>query len=102
MNRVPRHLILILLLGVVLLAPVFELFDQSEDLEQGTDFVLVLLSAFVSMGLFTLCKRIVCFLFRLLLIATVPTDTVIPFHNRSIEVEISPPKSLVLLGSLRI
>ena len=102
MCGIPRHAILILLLGLVLLAPVFELFDHTQDLEQGTDLVLVLLSAFVSMGLFILCKKIVCLLFRLLLIATVPADTFIPFRNRSIQVEVSPPESLALLGSLRI
>ena len=102
MNGIPRHAIVILLLGLVFLAPVFELFDHSQDLDQGTDLVFVLLCAFVSMGLFILCTRIIGFLFRLLLIATIPLDTFIPFHNRPLEVEIFPPESRALLGSFRI
>ena len=105
MHRLPRHLILILLLGllgVVLLAPLFECFDQSQDLEQGTDLVLVIFSVFVSTGLFILCKRMVCFLFRLLLIATIPADAFASLPNRSIQVEVSPPEYLMTLGSLRI
>ena len=105
MYRLTRHLVLILLLGllgVVLLAPLFECFDQSKDLEQGTDVVFVILSVFVSTGLFILCKRIACLPFRSLFIATVSADTLIPFSNRPLEVEISPPESLVVLGSLRI
>ena len=102
MHGIPRHAILILLLGVALLAPLFEFFDQGQDLEQGSDFVLVLLSVFVSMGLFVLCTRIVTFLFRLLVIALIPADTVNRFPNRSIEVEVSPPERLMMLGSLRI
>ena len=102
MRGIPQHVIVILLLGFVLLAPLFEIFDQSQDIEQGTDFVLVLLCAFVSIGLFILCKTFVCVLVHLLLIATVPADAFILLRNRSLEVEISPPKSLVLLGSLRV
>ena len=49
-------MIIALLLGVVLLAPVFEFFDDGKDLEQGTDLVLMFLSLFVSIGLFTLCR----------------------------------------------
>ena len=102
MHGIPRHAILILLLGVALLAPMFEFFDQGQDLEQGSDFVLVLLSVFVSTGLFVLCTRIVTFLFRLLVIALIPADTVNRFPNRSIEVEVSPPERLMMLGSLLI
>ena len=104
MHRLPRHLIRIFLLGllgVVLLAPLFECFDQSQDLEQGTDLVLVILSLFVSTGLFILCRRIVCFVFRLLLVATIPADAFVPL-NRSIQVEVFPPECLMTLGSLRI
>ena len=96
-----RHPILILLLAIVLLAPVFEFFDQSQDMEQGTDLVLVLLCAFVSIGLFILCKRMIHFLFQLF-IAAIPADALLPFRNRSVRIDVSPPECLVLRGSLRI
>ena len=102
MRGISRHAILILLLGVALLAPLFEFFDQGQDLEQGSDFVLVLLSVFVSTGLFVLCTRIVNSLFQLLVIAIIPAETSNRFSNRSIQVEVSPRERLMMLGSLRI
>ena len=102
MQEIRRHPILILLVGVVLLAPAFEFFDQSQDLDQGTDLVLVLISAFASIGLFIICTRMICFLFRLWLIATIPIDALFPVPNRSIRVEVPPPECLITLGSLRI
>ena len=102
MYRIARLTVIIFLLGLVLLAPAFELFDGGQDLDHGTDIVLLLLCVFMSMGLFTICKRIVSLLFRLLLIATVSAGRFIFFPNPSIQVEISPPENVVLLGSLRI
>ena len=105
MRRAPRHLILILLLGlagVLLVAPIFECFDESNDLEQGTDIVLLVVSLFVATGLFILCRSIAHLIVGLPRGATVPADTAVLFLNRSIQVEISPPKVLALLGGLRI
>ena len=94
--------IIVLVLGLVLLAPVFELFDDGKDVEQGTDFVLMLLCIFVSIGLFTLCRRLVSLLFQLSAIARVaePASSYPP--NQPIQVAVSPPECLLLLGSLRI
>ena len=102
MRRLPRHLILILVLGVILLAPLFEFFDEGQDLEQGTDFVLVLLATFMSTGLFVLCKRMFAFVVRVLVLETIPADPLVIFSNRSIRVEISPPECPAMLGTLRI
>ena len=94
--------VLILVLGLVLLAPLFELFDDSKDVEQGTDFVLILLSIFVSIGLFTLCRRLVSLFFQLFVIATIaePASGFPP--DQAIQVAVSPPESLAALGSFRI
>ena len=94
--------ILILVLGLVLLAPVFELFDDSNDVEQGTDFVLMFLAVFVSIGLFTLCRRLVSVLFQLFIIAKLAEPAPGPLADESIRVAVSPPESLALLCSLRI
>ena len=94
--------VLILVLGLVLLAPVFELFDDSNDVEQGTDFVLMLLSLFVSIGLFILLRQLVSLLFQLFIIAKVAEQDLGSLLNQSIQVPVSPPESLALLGSLRI
>ena len=102
MWRVTRSPILIILLAVVLLAPLFEFFDQSGDMEQGNDFVLALLCIFVATSLFLLCRRVIAFLFRLFLIAVSAPASVVPMANRSIETTASPPGSLLLLSSLRI
>ena len=101
MHQVRRHPIVIVLLGLVLLAPLFEFFDQSQDLEQGSDLVLVLLSVFASAGLFLLCKPVVSILVRSLL-AGIPAEASLPLLDQSIRVEVSPPECLILLGSLRI
>lgn len=102
MRGVRRHPILILLVALVLFAPVFEFFDNTQDVDEGTDLVLVLLSAFASTGLFVICQRILCFLVGLFLVETIPADTLLPYPNPSIRVEVSPPESLMQLGSLRI
>src|SRR5881296_2920145 len=102
MWRIARGPILIILLAVVLLAPLFEFFDQSDDMEQGNDFVLALLCVFVATSLFLLCRRVIAFLFRLFLIATNSPASVVSVANRLIEAAASPPESLLLLGSLRI
>ena len=57
MFRAHRHIIIIVVLALVMLAPAFELFDESQDLDQGTDFVFVLLLGFVAIGLIILSKR---------------------------------------------
>ena len=94
--------ILILVLGLVLLAPVFELFDDSNDVEQGTDFVLVLLSLFVSIGLFILLRQLVSLLFQLFIIAKVAGSPSHSLADTPIQVAVSPPELLALIGSLRI
>ena len=102
MSALLRQLALILFIGVVVLAPTFEFFDEGQDLEQGTDLVLVLLSLFTAAGLFMLCKTVICILVRLS-VATIPAaDAPLPLLNRSIGVDVSPPESLIVLGSLRI
>src|SRR5947208_10915560 len=99
MWRVMRSRILIILLAVVLLAPLFEFFDQSGDMEQGNDFVLALLCVFMATSLFLLCRRVLAFLFRLFIIAAKPPASVVPaVANRSIDASDSPPESLLLLG----
>ncbi len=102
MHRAALRPILILLLGFVLVVPLFEFFDDSEDVEQGTDFVLMLLCVFVAVGLFTLCRRLVSRFFQLLIIAKVPERASGSLPTRSIRVADAPPESLALLGSLRI
>ena len=102
MRRVARNPILIVLLALVLLAPLFELFDESRDMEQGNDFVLAILCVFVSAGLFLLCRRLLSVLFQLFLTARVSPIKVFQAANRSIEATPSPPESLLLLNSLRI
>ena len=101
MHWIRRKTILIVL-GVVLFAPLFESFDRSQDMEQGTDLVLALLCVFVSVGLFTVCKRIISFVLELLVTGTIPTDIQIHFSSRSIQVEILPPEHPILPGTLRI
>ena len=102
MHRELLRPIIVLVLGFVLLAPVFELFDDGKDVEQGTDFVLMLLCIFVSIGLFTLCRRLVSLLFQLFIIAKVAEYVSGSLPNQPIQVAVSPPKSLAALGSLRI
>ena len=102
MHRTALRPILVLLLGFVLLAPIFELFDDSKDVEQGTDFVLMLLCVFISIGLFTLCRRLVSRLFHLFIIAKVPERHSGSLPYRSVQVAVYPPESLAVLGSLRI
>src|SRR5437016_4428547 len=102
MWRITRNPILIILLAVVLLAPLFEFFDQSGDMEQGNDFVLALLCVFVATSLFLLCKSAIAFLFRFFLIGANSPASVVVVANRSIDASASPPESLLLLGSLRI
>jgi hypothetical protein len=101
--RFTRNRILIVVLAIVLLAPLFEVFDHSADMEQGNDFVLALLFMFVATSLFLLCKRMVSFLFRLsFMAATISPVSVRHAANRSIEASASPPQSFLSLGSLRI
>ena len=99
---ITRNPILIILLAVVLLAPLFEFFDQSGDMEQGNDFVLALLCIFVATSLFLLCGSVIAYLFRLFLIGINSPPSVVSMANRSIEATASPPESLLLLSSLRI
>ena len=102
MRRLTRNPIVIVLLAVVLLAPLFEVFDQSGDMEQGNDFVLALLCVFTASSLFLLCKRVVSFLLRSLREITISPSAGMLVAWRMIEVTVSPPESLLLLGSLRI
>lgn len=90
MFRVQRHIIIIALLAVVMLAPAFELFDQSDDLDQGTDFVFVLLLGFVSIGLIILCKGVTTLLLgmRRVLIGCLKREIALP--RRPVRFEISP------------
>ena len=102
MARIVRQTILFLILGVVLFGPLFEAFDSTNDLEQGTDIVLVLLATFVSIALFTVCKRIILAALRFLFIDAVASYSAVLLSNRSTQVEILPPRSTILLASLRI
>ena len=102
MARVRRNRILIVLLAVVLLAPLFELFDESDDIEQGNDFVLALLCVFVATSLFWLCRRLIAFLFSLIQITTISPVPVLHGPARSVDATASPPESLLVLTALRI
>ena|SRR5206468_7953611 len=102
MARVRRNRILIVLLAVVLLAPLFELFDESDDIEQGNDFVLALLCVFVATSLFLLCRRLIAFLFSLIQITTISPVSVLHAPTRSVDATASPPESLLVLTALRI
>ena len=102
MQRIIRNPIVLLLLAVVLLAPLFELFDRSDDMEQGSDFVLALLCVFIATGLFLLCRNVISLLFRLVRIAIISTTPVLHWAKRSTEPTTSPPALLLLLGILRI
>ena len=101
MDQLRRHPVIILLLGVAILAPFYELFDQGQDMEQGADLVLTLLCAFVSAGLFLVCKRAVYVLGQFL-VEMIPADTSLPVLDQSLRVEVSPPEWRISLGSLRI
>ena len=102
MQRIIQNPIVLLVLAVVLLAPLFEVFDRSDDMEQGSDFVLALLCVFMATGLFLLCRNVISLLFRLVRIAIISTTLVHHWANRSTEATPSPPASLLLLGILRI
>jgi hypothetical protein len=102
MHGIRRQTLLIVLLGIALCAPLFEAIDNSNDLEQGTDLVFVFLMAFVSIGLFTLCRRIVLFLRPRLLDGAISSSTAVFFPNRSIPIEIVPSESPPAIGPLRI
>ena len=101
MNSIRRHPVIILLLGVVLLAPFYELIDQGRDMEQGSDLVLTLLWMFMVAGQFWLCKRVICVLARGVL-SIIAADTSLSARHRSIRIDVSPPECLRLIGSLRI
>jgi len=101
MRRVTRN-ILIVLLAVVLLGPLFEFFDQSNDMEQGDDFVLALLCVFVATSLFLLCRKMISALFRLFLIARISPVSELHAATRSIDAAASPPESVLVLSNLRI
>jgi hypothetical protein len=102
MFGIRRQVILLVLLGVVLLAPLFEFVDNSNDLEQGTDLVFVFLAAFVSIGLFTLCKRTVLFLRSRLPERIVICLSVVFLLKRLIQFDILPSESPPVMGNLRI
>lgn len=103
MRRIARNLILVVLLAVVLFAPLFEIFDQSGDMDQGSDFVLTLLCVFMATGLFLLCRTIISFLFRFGRIVTIHIPSqVLRWTTRPTEAAPSPPSSLLSFGSLRI
>jgi hypothetical protein len=90
MYRTHGHIIIIIVLGLVMLAPAFELFDQSQDLDQGTDFVFVLLLGFVSIGLIILSKRIplLWIVVRRILAGCMQSGLLLP--RRPVRFEISP------------
>ena len=102
MSGISRQTILIFVLGVVVIAPLLESFDRSDDLEHGTDLVLVLLCTFVSIGLFTVCKRIISSVLRFSLIEIIAGDSAVLFSNRPIQVEIPPPRFPMPIDILRI
>ena len=100
-----RNPIVIVLLAVVVLAPLFELFDESGDMDQGNDFVLALLAAFMAIGLFLICRGVIDLLFRLFRLPVIGTTLQICIFFvgiRRIRPTASPPESFLLLGSLRI
>jgi hypothetical protein len=90
MVRTQRHLIIIIVLALVMLAPAFELFDESQDLDQGTDFVFVLLLGFVSIGLIILCKSVLTLLLGLERVFVGCLKLGFPLPRRTIRFEISP------------
>src|SRR5262245_26052430 len=102
MQRLIRNPIVLLLLAVVLFAPLFEVFDRSDDVEQGSDFVLALLCAFMATGLFLLCRRVMAVLLRLFRIPRISAPSELYWTTRSTEATTSPPELFRLLGTLRI
>ena len=102
MYRSAKKAILIFLLSAILLAPLLEVFDQSQDLGQDKDLVLVVVFVSMSIGIFTLCKRTIVLLFRLLFAVSVPTYIFDRIAYRSIQIDASPPECLMTLTSLRI
>jgi hypothetical protein len=99
MHGMPRA-ILLFLLGLVLLSPIIDLFDDNPNIEQDRDVVLLLLAA--PIGLFVLTKNIVDFFPGLFSIAALPGGVSRTSHDFAAEVELSPSGSLALLGSFRI
>jgi hypothetical protein len=102
MRRIPRNLILIGLLAIVLLAPLFEFFDQTPDLDQNSDLVRALLCIFAGTSLCLICRRVMSFLPRLFRMTTIPPVSAVRPALRTVDAAISPPEPLSLLGSLRI
>jgi hypothetical protein len=102
MRRSPRSLILIALLAIVLLAPLFEFFDQTPDLDQNSDLVRDLLCTFVGITLCLLCRRLISFLPRLFRITLTPPVFDLETAIRAIEATVSPPECFLLLHTLRI
>jgi hypothetical protein len=102
MRRSPRNLILIALLAIVLLAPLFEFFDQTPDLDQNSDLVRDLLCIFVGVTLCLLCRRLISFLPWLFRITLIPPVSEVDTGIRTIEAAVSPPEFFLLLRTLRI
>ena len=102
MLRRIRHSVLIVLLGVVLLAPLFECFDDGRDMEQGNDIVLGLVCLFATVTLFVLSGRMIASLFRLLSIASISPIRSLRFIERFIEAQGSPPGPFLPINNLRI
>jgi hypothetical protein len=102
MRRSPRNLILIVLLAIVLLAPLFEFFDQTPDLDQNSDLVRALLCIFVGTSLCLICRRVISFLPRLFRMTVIPPVSAVRTVIRTIEPTVSPPEPFSLLSTLRI
>jgi hypothetical protein len=98
MVRAQRHIIIIIVLALVMLAPAFELFDESEDLDQGTDFVFVLLLGFVSIGLIILCKSVLTLLLGLQRVLLGCLKLGFPLPRRTTRFEIAPHIPLLPLS----
>ncbi len=101
MRVVLRQLGVLLFIGVVILVPTFELFDQGEDLEQGADFVQAFLWALTAGMLAVLLTRIVAILFGWFQLFEVPCDRM-PMWERRPGVESSPPELSLAVHTIRI
>ena len=102
MRRIPRHLILIVLLAIVLFAPLFEFFDQTPDLDQNSDLVRALLCIFAGTTLCLICRRVISFIPRLFRMTITPRPLTPVTGIKAVEAAVSPPERFSLLGSLRI
>jgi hypothetical protein len=98
-----RQILVILFVGNVVFAPTFELFEEGRDMEEGTDFVQLVLSALTWCAFAVLWSKVAALLFHWLRFFTIPPDPFRALRDRSRSVQVEPPESLlVTLCTFRI